>query len=704
MKYRLLGLLCLVSFLAFSSEGKWTPQQVLELGPKWLKAQGFQLPIDTLWNEKQQGGLLANAIALPGCSGSFISREGLLITNHHCVVGILQEHSTAESNLVKNGFVARSKEAEKKANAFRIQVPRSFRDVTKEVLSVIPADASDFTRFKAVESAQKQLVAACEKQANTRCTFASFDGGLFFTLTEFTDFSDVRLVYAPPSSVGDYGEETDNWMWPRHSGDFALLRVYENDKPYVPKYFFPVSAQGVKPGDAVAVLGYPGVSFRSFISPEMKERQDKWYPNIQAVMSEWLAAIDEESKKDIQVGIATADDARSYLNTKKNAEGQVAGLKRGRVVAKQEALELRVKAFAQKKSLPRAIEAFDQLEQLTAKKMARWNHDFLLDMASRGSRGLSWPLMLVRHSVELTRLDTEREPGYQERDQSRLKERHERDQKRLSLVVEKRLFSLWLKRVLALPEDQRITSIDSIFKSLSPQATDKKVDDLFLQSKVFDLESRKKMFSETPEQLLQRNDSLVNLALALDVERRSLRDSREVISGSILKLRPMWRQAVIDEAQMPVAPDANSTLRVTFGKVSGYAPRDGIVYDPQTKLSGAVEKHQGQAPFDLPQKILDAANSSSLSKYADKRLKDVPVDFLADCDTTGGNSGSPTIDAKGRLVGVNFDRVWENVANDFGYNPAIARNVNADVRYLLWMLESIETAPELLNELVPVNK
>jgi hypothetical protein len=690
-----------LSIQALAAEGKWTPQQVMELGPKWVKAQGFQLPLDKLWNPKENGGLLSNAVQLPGCSGSFVSSEGLLITNHHCVVGILQEHSSPEMNLVKDGFVARSREAEKKAKAFRIQVPKSFRDVTREVQSVIPENADDVTRFKAVESAQKQLVATCEKQPNTRCTFASFDGGLFFTLTEFAEFSDVRLVYAPPSSVGDYGEETDNWMWPRHSGDFALIRVYENEKPYAPKYFFPVSTEGVKPGDSVAVLGYPGVSFRSFVASEMTERESKWYPNIRAVMAEWLQAMEEESKRDPQIAIATADDARGELNTKKNAEGQMAGLRRGKIIEKQKALEERVKAFAEKTKDTAALAALDSLNQLTEKKLKTWEHDFLLDIAPRGSRALSWPLMLVRHAVELKRPDAEREPGYQDRDQSRLKERHERDQKRLAISVEKKLFSLWLKRALALAEGQRISSVDSIFKSLTPEATAKKMDEMFANSKVFDLESRQKMFAESPEELLKRNDPLINLGLTLDVERRTLRDTREAFSGAVLKLRPAWRKAVIAEAQMPVAPDANSTLRVTFGKVNGYAPRDALSYDAQTKLAGAVEKHIGEAPFDLPQKIRDASVNAAKSRFADKRLKDVPVDFLADCDTTGGNSGSPTIDAKGRLVGVNFDRVWENVANDFGYNPVIARNVNADVRYLLWMLDEVDAAPEILKELVP---
>jgi hypothetical protein len=199
------------------------------------------------------------------------------------------------------------------------------------------------------------------------------------------------------------------------------------------------------------------------------------------------------------------------------------------------------------------------------------------------------------------------------------------------------------------------------------------------------------MFEETPDQLKARKDPLIDLGLALDVERRALRDRREAFSGRILLLRPQWRRAVIAEAGKPIAPDANSTLRVSVGRVKGYSPREAVIMTPHTTLKGMLAKYTGKEPFDAPQRIRDAA--------ADGKSDGVPVDFLADCDTTGGNSGSPMIDGKGRLVGVNFDRVWENVANDFGYNPEVARNVSADVRYLLWLLTTVENAKDLVTEL-----
>lgn len=685
--------LSMTAALALGAEGKWTPQQVLQQGPAWVKQQGFGLPLSKLWDEKVQGGLLANAVQLPGCSGSFVSKDGLLITNHHCIVSILQEHSTPEQNLSRDGFLAKSLADEKGSKSFRIQVPRRFVDVTKEVTAAMPADGDDLARFKAVDAVQKKLVAECEKQPNTRCTFAIFDGGLFFTMTEFTELTDVRLVYAPPAAVGDFGGEVDNWMWPRHSGDFSLVRVYQDGKPYQPKYFFPVSKDGVKENDAVAVLGYPGWSFRAQLADEMLEREQRWYPNVRALMSDWEAIMEEESKRSPDAAIACADDLRGVLNTRKNAEGQLAGFKRGRIIAKQRADEEKVKAFVAKKAdLAPALDAYRGLQDLAVERTKTWDRDFLLDLSGRGARAVQWPLLLARRSHEGKLPDLEREPGFQDRDLVRLRERHERDQKRYSPVIDRRLFAAWVKRALALPQDQRIVVIDQVFKDAKDDAAIlKKIDALVANSKVFDLETRKKLFEETPEQLKARKDPLVELGLALDVDRRAVRDRRDAWSGRVLKLRPAWRRAVIAAAGKPVAPDANSTLRVTFGRVKGYSPKEAVLMTPGTTLAGMMAKDTGEEPFDVPQKLRDA--------YAKGGAEKVPVDFLSDCDTTGGNSGSPVIDAKGRLVGVNFDRVWENVANDFGYNPEVARNVVADVRYLLWMLRDVDAAPELVKEL-----
>lgn len=691
----------LLASSSFAGEGKWTPQQVLAQGPAWVKALGFGLPLERLWDEKAGGGLLANAVQLPGCSGSFVSADGLLITNHHCVSGILQEHSTPQTNLSRDGYLARSRSDEKKAGAYRIQVPRAFRDVTKEVLAAVPGNADDTARFLAVEAKQKVLVAECERQPDTRCQFAEFDGGLFFTLTEFEEIRDVRLVYAPPLGVGNYGGEVDNWSWPRHTGDFSLLRAYKDDQPYRPRYFFKVSTGGVREGDAVAVLGYPGRTYRAWIADEMAEREERYFPALRGLFGEWIGIMQAEGARSPEAGIAVADDLRGLENTYKNAEGQIAGLRRGHLVEKQRAAEERVKAWAAKRPEGKAaLAAWEGLQTQNSSRLATWERDFLLDMVARGPRGLRWPTALARRSTEAVKPDAEREPGYMERDLPRMRDQLERDQKRYAGAVDRRLFLSWVKRALALPKDQRIAAVDAAFGAATSEASlDAAIGRLYEASGVLDLATRKVMFDEKPEALRAREDPLLDLGLAIDAERKALKARRDAGSGATLRLRPAWRRAVIAEAGRPLAPDANSSLRVTFGRVQGYVPREAVRMTPHTTLFGAIEKHTGQEPFDLPVRVREAFAAKRFGRWADPVLGQVPIGILADCDTTGGNSGSPMIDGEGRLVGVNFDRVWENVANDFGYNPDIARNVSVDVRYLLWLLEEVEGATELLREL-----
>jgi hypothetical protein len=691
----------LLAGAALAGEGKWTPQQVLAHGPAWVDAQGFGLPLARLWDEKAGGGLLANAVQLPGCSGSFVSAEGLLVTNHHCADGVLQEHSTPLANLSLDGYLARTRAEEKKAGAFRIQVPRAFRDVTADVLGAVPAGAGDLARFEAVEAKQKALVAECEKAPDTRCQFAAFDGGLFFTLTEFEEIRDVRLVYAPPLGVGNFGGEVDNWSWPRHTGDFSLLRAYKDGQPYRPRHFFPASTEGVREGDAVAVLGYPGRSYRSWIAEEMREREERWFPAVRDLYAEWVRVLDEEGARSAEAAIAVVDDRRGYENSRKNAEGQIAGLRRGRIVEKQRAADDLVKAWAAAREDSRpALEAYAGLARLNEASLRTWDRDFLLDMLSRGARALRWPVQIARRSTEAVKPDAQREPGYMERDLPRMRDQLERDQKRYAGAADRRLFRSWVKRALALTSDQRIRAVDEAFGGSPDDASlDARIAQLCRASRVFDLRERMAMFDESPDALGARKDPLLDLGLALDRERKALKARRDADAGAILRLRPAWRRAVIAAAGRPVAPDANGSLRVTFGRVRGYSPREAVTMGPQTTLDGAVAKHTGEDPFDLPDPVLEAFAAKRFGRWADPRLGQVPIGILSDCDTTGGNSGSPTIDGRGRLVGVNFDRVWENVANDFGYNPDVARNVSVDVRYLLWNLDVVEGAADLLKEL-----
>lgn len=675
------------------AEGKWTPDQILQLDRAWLKQQGLEIPPERLWDPQTGSGLLSGVINVGGCSGAFVSPAGLFLTNHHCLFSIVQEHSTTERDLITNGFVANSLGDELASKSTRLTMPYRFTDMTKQVEAAIPPGIGDAQRAKVIEDFDKKTVADCEKNAGHRCRLASFDGGLRYVLVDALEIADVRLVYAPPRSIGEFGGEIDNFAWPRHAGDFAIGRAYVNGKPYQPKFYFPISTNGVKEGDFVMVLGYPGNTYRALTVAEM-ELTRRMFERRLDLLGAWLKVLDGTVEASAAGRIAVAAHQKTLANIVKNAEGQLAGLRRGRILEKQLAGERTVLEWARgNASYEDAVRAHEALAQMANEQRQTWERDFLFNSIRSGSKALELATMLLRASIERQKSDVERDPAYMERERERLLDRLVREQKSYFEASDKKLFEIWIRRAQKLGAAERVQAVDKVF------GVDANVSKLYANTRVMDLNERRKMFEETPEQLRARNDALLNFALDLYPELESSRQQDKRWTGAVSRLRPAWRKAVIAHAGKPVAPDANLTLRVSIAHVKGYEPRDGVAYKPRTTVGGMVEKYARKEPFDLPKDVLDKARSHDFGRWMDPGLKDVPLDFLSDADTTGGNSGSPTVNGRGELVGANFDRVWENVANDFGYNPAVARNVNVDVRYMLWMLDRVKGAGWLLEQL-----
>jgi Peptidase S46 len=670
-----------------AADGKWTPQQVLQLDPAWLKKQGLQIPPSRLWDNATGKGLLAATVNTGGCSGGFISNTGLFVTNHHCLFGVLQEHATPENDIITKGFLARTRLEELKSKTIRVTIPRRFTDVTEQVLAAIPKDADDLHRYRAIQKKRGEITAECEKQPSARCTVGVYDGGLQYILQETFEASDVRLVWAPPRAIGEYGGEVDNWMWPRHTGDFAIGRVYVDGKAYQPEFWFPLSTKGVAPDDFIMVLGYPGVTYRALNANEMAERI-LFFERRRDVYAEWIRLLDTSTKGNAAAEIAVADHMKTLANRQKNAEGQLAGMNRGRILEKQKAADRAVLSWAAT-NRKAALDAYDGMTRLADEKRRTFEHDFLLDHVrpttgtiATGPKSLGLAVAIARNAMQKQKADADRDEVFAQRNQARLRSAVDRAQKSFHPAADKALLASFVRLASQLPADQRIAAIDQLPKDL---------DALYAASRLFELGERMKMFDETPEQLHARRDPLIEAGFALNQEIDAYVDRTDRWWGTISRHRPEWRRAVIGHAGKPIAPDGNTTLRVTFGHVKGYAPRDGLWATPQTTLAGALAKHTGEEPFDVPLKIREVAAASNPEK--------IPVNFLSDADTTSGNSGSPTLNGKGELVGVNFDRVWENVANDFGFNPDVARNINADVRYLLWVLDRVDRATELLGEL-----
>jgi hypothetical protein len=431
------------------------------------------------------------------------------------------------------------------------------------------------------------------------------------------------------------------------------------------------------------VLGYPGRTVRSMTAGEMANDRDFRFQLRDQIYGEWIRALEDATTRDAAGAIAVAATLKSLNNSHTNAQGQLAGLARGNIIAKQQQHDDAVAAWAARQpAFAKSVDAKKELDRLARDRQQIATRDFLFQIVTPGPLALRQATTLVRLAAERAKPDAERDPAYMARELPALHNTLERQNSSFFRPADEAMLAIWLARAAKLAPGERIAAIDSLKPNVAA---------LYAGTKVTDTAERLKMFEETSAQLRARQDPMLGLAFALEPELRAWQAATQTHEGAVARLRPAWRRAVIAHAGKPVAPDANSTLRVSFAHVKGYIPRDGVQYTAQTTLAGMIEKHTGREPFAVPQFILDAA----------KKVKpeDIPLDFLSDADTTGGNSGSPVINGRGELVGLNFDRVWENVANDFGYNPAVARNINVDIRFFLWLLRDVQKAEAILKEL-----
>jgi hypothetical protein len=653
-----------------ADEGKWTPEQLSLLDAKWLKQQGLELPVSRLWDPQSGTGLLAATINIGNCSGAFVTPTGLFLTNHHCLFSIIQEYSTPGRDLITNGFLAHDPAGELRGKTARVTVPHKMTDVTREIESGGAAR-------------RKELVAACEKTPGMRCSIAAFDGGLQYVLVETMELTDVRLVYAPPRSIGEFGGDIDNFQWPRHKGDFALGRIYKDGKPYQPEFYFHISRAGVKPGDFVMVAGYPFRTVRSLTAEEMAIERDFRFQYRGEIYREWIRKIEETTKGNAAGEIAMAATLRSLLNLRTNGDGMADGLARGRIIENKRTQDEAVLQWAaEHAAYSGSKKAKAELDRLVLERRRTGNRDALLALVKPGAMALRQATTLVRLATERAKPEEQRDAEYLAREWPGLRNALERDQKSFYRAADEALLQVWLDFAGRLNENQRIKALDGA----TPTAAS-----LYAATKVTDLGERLKMFEESTEQLHARKDPLLELAFALEPELRAWQAATQGYDAALARLRPQWMRAVAARAGKPVAPDANNTLRINLAHVKGYSPRPGVVQPAETTLAGMLAKHTGKPPFDLPQSLLDAAKTV--------RPEQIPLDFLADADTTGGSSGSPVLNGRGELVGLNFDRPWENVAGDFGYDPEVSRNISVDIRFFLWMLQDVEHADALLKEL-----
>ncbi|MDJ0977737.1 MAG: S46 family peptidase [Erythrobacter sp.] len=696
-----------------AKEGMYTPDQLKEISDE-LRETGLELDPATLADLTSFP--MGAVVSLGGCSASFVSPEGLVVTNHHCARGSVQFNSTAENNYLENGFLAATKTDElPAAPGSRVYVTTEVTDVTDAVREGTEG-MEPLARYELVEQRRKDIIAGCEEAAGYRCQVSGFFGGAQYKLIKRLEVRDVRLVYAPADSIGKYGGDIDNWQWPRHTGDFAFYRAYvapdgsaadfgEANVPYKPEHHLKVSAAGVEDGDFVMVAGYPGATSRYTLLAEVENTFDWNYPTFQKLIEEWIATIEEAAPEGSEARVKYESLLAGLNNFEKNLRGQMEGAQRVGLVdrrrAREAALAEWIATDPSRTEYGAAIASLAELSEESA-KAARTN--FWYGNATRAQL-FGVARRLYRLSKERQKPNAERESGYQERDMTFFRQSMEAIDRRYDAGVDKATWILFLTGYLAQPVEERVAELDEAMGFTAETTADdlpELLDAFYAGTTLGDLDTRLALMEASPEDFEASEDPFIKLAVAMYDYGFELETQSKTRAGRSLALRPDYMEAITAwQAEQGVLayPDANSTLRVTFGNVLGGSPQDGLIYAPFTTLEGITAKDTGEDPFNAPKRQLELIEAGEYGEYKLDAIGSVPVNFLSDLDVTGGNSGSATLNSRGELVGLLFDGTYESINSDWDFDPRTTRSIHVDSRYMLWVMEKVDGAQALIDEM-----
>jgi hypothetical protein len=691
----------------------WPWHDLERLDEPALKQRGLQVPLADLWTPGK-GGLLRAVAGLQGCSASFVSKDGLLLTNHHCVYRAIQRNSTPEHDYLANGFIAKSRADELPGHGTLAYVFQQQSDVTSRVLDNLDPSLSDLDRLREIERREFGIIRECEQKPSTRCEVARENHGLRFMLLENLELRDVRIVAAPPESLGNYGGEIDNWHWPRHTLDFTLMRAYVSPKgepadfdaanvPFRSEVHLKVSKDFPEPADFVMVAGKPGRTQRYATALEVQDAAIWYYPARDNLFTAWIQALETTAGKDPQAVLAIASWVRRLNNGLFHAKGMVRGLRTNRTVerakAREEALRIWVdQEPARKRAYGSVLDDLDA--HLKAIREGR-DRDMLLGYLASGAQVFAFARRITKWAAERAKPDELRDRGFQDRDRDTIRRELEQAQRSLHIEADRAVMQLFVQRLCQLPGPER-PSILSDAEGLPCEADklDKRLRALYGGTKLGGVEGRAKAFDQSLAELTKSTDPMIRLALRMAPELDAFERRGKERDGARVRIERPYLQALIAFQGKTFYPDANNTPRITFAHVSGYSPRDGAWHVPRTTFRGLIDKHTGQDPFDAPEVLRRAFEQRAFGAYGEASGEDVPMCFLSNADTTGGNSGSPVLDGRGAIVGLNFDRVYENIAGDYGYNPARSRNVMVSTRGILWYLDEVAGASHVVSEIM----
>lgn len=683
-----------------------------------LKARGFELAPAELYNPSGVS-LVDGIINLGGCTASFISPDGLILTNYHCAFGAVQSLTSTENDYLRDGFYAAAAENELPARRYTARLIESYRDVSREVLAVVKKSMGHAERSKAIEERMKSLEVQAEKaRPGRRAEVAEMFRGKTYVLFIYANIKDVRLVYAPPRAIGEFGGEVDNWAWPRHTGDFALMRAYvapdgsfadyaAENVPYRPKKHFQVSAAGVDEGDFVFALGYPGSTHRHKSSHYLAYQEDIFLP-FTIELGRWIIELKEKlSLESRDTAIKLASSLQGLWNGVKRGEGQLKGLRNLGLAERRRRQEAELQKFiaADKGRARKYGTLFARLDSAYADLRRRARRDLILAnlVSGRVSTLLGNAFRICVASYERAKPDVRREEAFMDRNIERTERMMTMALRDYHEPAEKAVLRYMLGRAAALPADEAVPAVQAL---LASDDAGKSLDDFVAKAlaatKLKDPAVVSAWLKAPQAELQAQDDPFLRLAFALYPDYSRMQEAEKRDKGI---LDPLLAQLVDAKRELQgteFVPDANSTLRLTYGRVRPYSPADAVQMQPFTTLRGIVEKtvaHRGAEDFSAPQRLIDLAAAADHGAYAHPRLQDVPVAMLYDMDTTGGNSGSPVFNARGQLIGLNFDRVYEATINDFAWDQSYSRSIGVDARFILWSLDKFSQARRLLEEM-----
>ena len=686
----------------FADEGQWQPYQLPQLKAE-LKRIGIAIPAEKLADLSKHP--MSAMVSLGGCSASFVSDNGLVVTNHHCAYGAIQRNSSAEKNYISDGFLATSMSEELPAGSdAHMYITDSVDNVTGQVLKGITPTMSGKERHAFVENKIKSLIAECEQDKAYRCSVPSFHRGLEYYRIRQLMIRDVRLVYAPSDKIGNFGGEVDNFEWPRHTGDFAFLRAYvskdgrpadpsADNVPYKSKDFLLISAMGLKNGDPILLAGYPGRTSRYKLPEEIRFARDVSYPARISESQSDLAVIAATTQGNADAEVRYASVVKSINNGLKKTQGLVDGFNHKDIAAIKDEQDAEFRSWFSQNNPDKDF--LKELDTVIASDMALTQEEFAWSVANNSDL-LKSARTLYRLALETAKPDAQREAGFQQRDVAFIAARLNRLQQSYLANVDQARYSAALQRYNKLDAKTHPQGLDILLPI--PEA----VAGMYQQSELSDTAKRLAWLKKDSLAFQQSDDAIIALAIKLHDIGLSLEERRKEVNGNLERVIPQYMQAVIawkNSQGKPVYADANSTLRVTYGTVAPYSPRDGISKGPFTTVEGIVEKHTGKAPFIAPETLLAAIKEKRYGVFKDAALGTVPVDFLSSADTTGGNSGSAVLNKNGELVGLNFDSTYESITKDWYYDSAITRAIHVDIRYMLWVMKEVDHADNVMKEL-----